>query len=176
MGREFLASLPPDFSSAVLLATRATPIAVIAQLLQAGANGVFCNSSPAMELPRAILKVLHEEIWIDPAYWKPLIAAAAWAGTPAAELCTEQEREILTWVRRGLGNKEIAEHLGISLAGVKAGLQRLFRKYAVRKRAQLVSAAAAFPSATEPGSRGPTAVARQPQAHEEEVVGKIEDR
>jgi DNA-binding NarL/FixJ family response regulator len=44
-------------------------------------------------------------------------------------------------VRRGMGNKKIASELGITEPTVKAGIQRLFRRFGAGNRAQLVAAA-----------------------------------
>jgi DNA-binding NarL/FixJ family response regulator len=55
---------------------------------------------------------------------------------------TEREDEVLALVRRGLGNKEIAKGLGISLGTVRAHLRTIFRKLDVSSRA----GAAAMPT------------------------------
>jgi len=54
---------------------------------------------------------------------------------------TERQRQILLFVRRGLTNKEIAEELGITEDGVKAHLSRLFLRYDVTNRVELLGAA-----------------------------------
>lgn len=54
---------------------------------------------------------------------------------------TVREWEVMRAVAGGLGNKEIASQYGMSLAAVKAILQRLFRKSGVRTRCQLVRVA-----------------------------------
>jgi DNA-binding CsgD family transcriptional regulator len=55
---------------------------------------------------------------------------------------TPRQREVLSRVRRGLSNREIARELGIGEDGVKAHLARLYLRYGVRNRVQLVNAAA----------------------------------
>lgn len=52
---------------------------------------------------------------------------------------TERQREVLARVRRGLSNKEIAAELGITEEGVKAHLARLYLRFGVRNRVQLVT-------------------------------------
>ena len=54
---------------------------------------------------------------------------------------TQRQHEILTHVRRGFTNKEIAEELGISEDGVKAHLSRLFLRFSVTNRVELLAAA-----------------------------------
>ena len=60
----------------------------------------------------------------------------------ARAVITERQRQILALVRRGLTNKEIAEELGITEDGVKAHLSRLFLRFAVTNRVELLAAAA----------------------------------
>jgi DNA-binding NarL/FixJ family response regulator len=54
---------------------------------------------------------------------------------------TRRQHEVLRGVFEGLTNKQIASALGVSEPAVKATLQQLFRKTAVRTRAQLVRVA-----------------------------------
>jgi DNA-binding CsgD family transcriptional regulator len=53
------------------------------------------------------------------------------------ETLTDREREITTWVMRGMTNKEIATQLNISVKTVKAHLRNIFQKLEVSRRAQL---------------------------------------
>ena len=53
---------------------------------------------------------------------------------------TAREREVLTLLADGLGNKQIAARLGISTNTVKTHLELLFDKLGVSTRAQAVAA------------------------------------
>ena len=53
---------------------------------------------------------------------------------------TAREREVLTLLADGLGNKQIAARLGISANTVKTHLELLFEKLGVSTRAQAVAA------------------------------------
>jgi ATP/maltotriose-dependent transcriptional regulator MalT len=53
---------------------------------------------------------------------------------------TKREREVLTLLADGLGNKQIAARLGISTNTVKTHLVLLFEKLGVSTRAQAVAA------------------------------------
>lgn len=55
---------------------------------------------------------------------------------------TDREREVLRLVTTGVGNREIAEGLGISLNTVKYHVANLLRKLGARTRAELAAAAA----------------------------------
>ncbi|HYV96475.1 MAG TPA: response regulator transcription factor [Gemmatimonadaceae bacterium] len=59
------------------------------------------------------------------------------SGQPA--LPTQREREILSLLADGLGNKQIAARLGISPNTVKTHLEVLFDKLAVTSRAEAVA-------------------------------------
>ncbi|CAM4128041.1 helix-turn-helix transcriptional regulator [Roseateles saccharophilus] len=54
---------------------------------------------------------------------------------------TQREREILTWLREGKSNQQIAEQLGISALTVKNHVQKILRKLGAANRAQAVAQA-----------------------------------
>ena len=57
---------------------------------------------------------------------------------------TARQREVLDLVRRGHTNREIATALDITEDGVKAHLSRLYLRYGVSNRIELLGAAAGF--------------------------------
>ena len=57
------------------------------------------------------------------------------------DFLSARELECLEWIARGLGNRQIAEVLGLSVDTVKEYIQGLFRKLNVGSRAQAVSRA-----------------------------------
>ena len=99
------------------------------------AAGTLTDASRLLE---AIRSVVSGEIWIDQPYLREFVAMAA-SHQAEEPPVSGRERRILALVSRGLTNKEIADELGISEPGVKAGMQRLFQKYGVSNRAQLVA-------------------------------------
>jgi len=54
---------------------------------------------------------------------------------------TQRQQEVLGLVRRGRTNREIAHELGITEDGVKAHLSRLFLRFGVTNRVELLAAA-----------------------------------
>jgi len=54
---------------------------------------------------------------------------------------TQREREILSWLREGKSNQQIAEQLGISALTVKNHVQKILRKLGAANRAQAVAKA-----------------------------------
>lgn len=51
---------------------------------------------------------------------------------------TSREKEIVALVKKGLGNKEIGSHLGISLNTVKVHLSHIFKKKNLNSRIELI--------------------------------------
>ena len=60
--------------------------------------------------------------------------------TAAEDGLTPRQRDVVTLVRRGLSNAEVAGELGITEDGVKAHLSRLFLRYDVSNRVALLAA------------------------------------
>ena len=63
---------------------------------------------------------------------------------------TERQRMVVAHVRQGYSNREIGEKLGISEEGVKAHLSRLYLRYGVTNRVELITTVdetAGYPSA-----------------------------
>jgi len=153
--RDFFDLLPPGSSFPVLLVTAATGYTEVARLMRRGARGVFSKSSGVEVLPDAIRAVVSGEVWIDRAYLDLFIDAAAAdeAEGRSQPLPSLREQDILALVAGGLSNKQIADSLGISEVGVKAGLQRLFRKFGVGNRAQLLAVASGLVISPRDGQR-----------------------
>src|SRR3984893_12237844 len=109
------------------------------EAVRRGVSGIFLkHNSPAL-LSEVIRKVMSGEAWLDQRQMQILAQAAAPVDPqPARRPLTDREHEVLRGVFEGLGNKEIAAHLGVSESSVKASLSNLFQKTGVRTRSQLV--------------------------------------
>ena len=70
----------------------------------------------------------------------PNVATRLAEFTPRADL-TARETEVLQYVAKGLGNKEIAQAIGRSSETVKAHLESIFRKLEANDRAHAVTIA-----------------------------------
>ena len=102
-------------------------------------------------------------IAIDPRVWTRVAAQIDLAlksdrltspagGRPSSEsTLTRQQQRVLAAICEGFGNRDIAACLGISEGAVKATVQQLFRRFAVRRRVQLVRLVLSTP-AMVPGS------------------------
>jgi two-component system, NarL family, response regulator LiaR len=130
-------------STAVLILTAHEDERYILGLLEAGAAGYLLKSSRAGELVGAIRAVSAGESVLLPAVTARLLARAAssgegFAGARNGEQLTERELEILRLAARGMGNKEIAKQLALSVPTVKAHLVNIFNKMAVGSRTEAV--------------------------------------
>ncbi|MBP6900097.1 MAG: hypothetical protein KBC73_08420 [Burkholderiaceae bacterium] len=76
-------------------------------------------------------------------------------GTRTALAITARERQILSWVRNGRSNQQIAEALGISPLTVKNHVQKILRKLGASNRAQAVAQALAQGLIAQGGLGGP---------------------
>jgi DNA-binding NarL/FixJ family response regulator len=123
-----------------------------AELLAVGAAGYFNTTQPPGYLPKAVLVVSQGKMW------GPREAVALMAQrtieraqrTPKPHTILEtgeisgvhhEELLILKYLHEGLANKEIASRLGLAEVTVKAKLGRLYKKFGVNTRLQLLSAA-----------------------------------
>jgi DNA-binding NarL/FixJ family response regulator len=111
------------------------PVTQAPAALRAGARAVLRRDASPAELVAAIeavaagLVVLHPQAVPRPPAPSP----------SAAEPLTRREREILTLLADGLGNKVIAARLGISDHTVKAHVGAIFDKLHVGTRAEAVA-------------------------------------
>lgn len=112
--------------------------------LSAGASGFLLKDAEPDEIVSAIRVVAGGDALIQPSITRRLIetfvASRPLAGAGAADLSglTDREREILTFVARGMSNDQIGERLFISPATVKTHLARVMAKLDAHDRAQLV--------------------------------------
>ncbi len=112
--------------------------------LSAGASGFLLKDAEPDEIVSAIHVVAAGDALIQPSITRRLIetfvASRPPAGAGASDLSslTDREREILTFVARGMSNDQIGERLFISPATVKTHLARVMAKLDAHDRAQLV--------------------------------------
>ena len=126
----------------VLVVTAGIQPEKAADLMHAGISGVFLKRDSATSLVHSIRDVMAGKISFEQELFQNAVAKAA-PNHPSSptERFTRRERQVLSYVFEGFGNKEIAGQLGVSESSVKATLQQLFAKTGVRTRSQLVRVA-----------------------------------
>ena len=120
----------------------------IVDALRAGASGFLIKDTEPVELVRAVRVVAAGDSLLSPSVTRRLIgefvdnrSGPSVTPSPALDLLTEREREVLALVGRGLSNDEIAAQLFISVATARTHVSRAMTKLHARDRAQLVVAA-----------------------------------
>jgi DNA-binding NarL/FixJ family response regulator len=119
----------------VLVLTSYSDAERIVGALDAGALGYLLKDAEPDEVLRGIRAVARGESPINPRAARELLGARRTSSPAAAEL-TPREREVLSLVRQGLANKQIARRLGISERTVKAHLTSTFQRIGVVDRTQ----------------------------------------
>jgi len=129
-------------SCGVLVHGEADNLELIAKLYAAGARGYFTLSTPPGQLSKAV-KIVSEG-----KFWGPREAMALLAQQVLDEQVNgkeeefdAQERQLLELLNEGLGNKEIGQRLGLAEPTIKARFNRLYKRFGVTSRLQLLSAA-----------------------------------
>ncbi|WP_432147246.1 response regulator transcription factor [Streptomyces sp. bgisy029] len=144
--RELLAlDRPPR----VIVLTAFDSDALVLDALRAGALGFVLKHTPPDRIIDAVRTVANGEPALSPQATTRLIAAATAADSPAVggavreaarkrlSVLTRRELDTARAIAEGLGNPEIAERLGITVATVKAHTGSLFRKLEVDNRVRI---------------------------------------
>jgi DNA-binding NarL/FixJ family response regulator len=139
-GLVYMRSQYPGVPVVVVSATEEP--AVIRRALDLGASGFIPKSSSIEQMQHAVESVLDGDIW-----WPPGLDRDAIGDHEATELArqlatlTPQQVRVLMLLREGLLNKQIAYHLGVSEATIKAHVSAILQKLNVESRTQAVIAA-----------------------------------
>jgi DNA-binding NarL/FixJ family response regulator len=135
----------PDPPAVVVLTTFDADELVM-RALQAGAAGFLLKDTPPAEIVRAIERVHAGDAMLSPAVTRRLISLVAGDGEGAersrearARLdgLSEHEHEVAMAVGQGQANAEIAQHLHMSVATVKAHVSKVMIKLKVENRVQI---------------------------------------
>ena len=116
----------------------------IVDALRAGASGFLIKDTEPVELVRAVKVVAAGDSLLSPGVTRRLIgefvhrSGVSGPASPALDVLTDREREVLALVGRGLSNEEIGAELYISVATARTHVSRAMTKLHARDRAQLV--------------------------------------
>jgi DNA-binding NarL/FixJ family response regulator len=107
--------------------------------LRSGADGYLLKTATGGELVEALLRVCAGETVITDAVVPGLVEQLRDPLGPVE--VTPREREVLDLVARGLGNRDIAGQLAVSMRTAQKHVENLFRKLRVHDREGLVTEA-----------------------------------
>ncbi|MGH3506878.1 MAG: response regulator [Nocardioidaceae bacterium] len=125
-----------DTGSEVVVLTSFSDSERIVAALDAGAVGYLLKDTEPEHLVEGVRAAARGESPLHPKAARQLLAARSSRGAAGAADLTPREREVLTLVRQGLANKQIARRLGISERTVKAHLTSTFQRIGVVDRTQ----------------------------------------
>ena len=135
-----LLGLPADFAInkklKILLIDNGSPLVntQIPELLSRGVVGILPPGTDSILLKKAIKAVSVGELWIDRKTLRNILS-----NEPSMAIVdfTKQEEKIVSLIRQGYRNKEIAQKLNISEQTVKSHCNNIYRKAGVSDRLQL---------------------------------------
>lgn len=112
--------------------------------LAAGANGYVLKDANYAELTTAIIAVLNDKTYLDPAASDKVVQHYLYhtkkEGTePVSHTLTTRELEILKLIAEAYTNKKIAEYLNISIKTVEKHRANLMRKLNLHSAAELTT-------------------------------------
>ena len=121
----------------------------VAQALRAGAAGYLLKDAVAAELELAVTAVARGETYLSPVVSKHVIAdylrrvgereaSGGGGATPASELLTPRQREILQLIAEGRSTKEIASTLHLSVKTIETHRTQLMARLDIHDVAGLV--------------------------------------
>lgn len=127
----------------------------VLRAIQGGAVGYLLKNGDDMELELALRCMERGGAPIDPIIARRILRlmaaapthtapSAGTAAAPPAEAPTEREMEVLRLVAQGQSNREIAQHLFLSINTVECHAKNIYRKLAVRSRGAAVHSARAL--------------------------------
>jgi len=133
-GFDVLAELRPlETAPLVIVLTWHTEPSYAARAIAAGAHGYLTKSVEPDQLMAAIRAVSRGEQVIPPGIEQLL---ASGDGHPASAL-TAREQQVMEMLARGLTNREIAEHLEISIKTVDTHRGHVLKKLGLRNNSEL---------------------------------------
>lgn len=128
----------PELPVAVISANES--IDVVAQVMGLGAEGFIPKSSPTKEIASAIVAIKDGENWVPPAMKEELQNV----DEELAQLLkrfrelTPKQIQVLSFLRAGLMNKQIAHEMNVTEATIKAHTSAILRKLEINTRTQAV--------------------------------------
>jgi DNA-binding NarL/FixJ family response regulator len=129
----------PDTPIVMLTASDEDEILFLA--LESGADGYLLKRTKPADLRAALLDVLNGGAPMTSEIARHVVASfrRKSGGLDESVSLTVREEETLVLLTKGFANKEIADHLGLSIETVRSHLKNIYRKMHVRSRAEAVA-------------------------------------
>jgi DNA-binding NarL/FixJ family response regulator len=110
----------------------------IFQALRAGACGYLLKRAQPEKIIAAVKEAKDGGVPMTPEIARKVIGQFRHQTTTAAQVenLSDREKEVLEFVMHGLGNKAIADRLGVTVAAVKWHLQHIYEKLHVHSRTE----------------------------------------
>ncbi|HUF46452.1 MAG TPA: response regulator transcription factor [Vicinamibacterales bacterium] len=114
----------------------------VARAVKAGADAYLLKDSAVQDLVAAVDEVAAGRSYFSPAVQRQMAGLLRGSEAPArSQSLTEREREVLTWLARGLSSREVARELDISVRTVETHRANLMHKLGVKSVAVLIQVA-----------------------------------
>jgi two-component system response regulator NreC len=129
----------PDLS--ILILTLHEDEALLKEAIKAGASGYILKRAAESELISAIQVILRGDMYVDTSMLRLLLGdskPASPQNTTPAEILTPRETEILKLIVEGYTNRQIGEHLNISIRTVEGHRANISDKLGLHSRLELV--------------------------------------
>ena len=128
----------PDLPIAVVSASEG--VEVVAQVMSLGAQGFIPKSTPTKEMADAIMKITQGETWVPESMQAELDAVNEELATLLQRFreLTPKQIQVLSFLRAGLMNKQIAHEMNVTEATIKAHISAILRKLEINTRTQAV--------------------------------------
>ncbi|MCW8929126.1 MAG: response regulator transcription factor [Gammaproteobacteria bacterium] len=118
-------------------------------VIRSGANGYINSNMSTKHLLQAIKYINEGNMWVerhileqlaqDALQMENILEQIAMEKTRMiSDLLTKREAQVFQWILKGLSTKEIAEQIYLSEQSVKLHLGKLFKKFDVTNRPQLI--------------------------------------
>jgi two-component system response regulator NreC len=136
-----LKKLMPDI--AILVLTMHDDDEYLFRAIHAGASGYILKNAPHEELLSAINSLSLGNAYLYPTATKRLMSEYLeklkhGENKDIYDTLSEREKEVLGWIAKGYANREIAEHLIISVKTVETHKSNLMDKLGLKTRPELV--------------------------------------
>ncbi len=130
-------------TTAVLMLTAYDDDRYVLGLLEAGAAGYLLKSARIRDVVEAIRTIRMGESVLHPSIIAKLLAHTGQTGKESAKprrehLLSAREMQVMRLVAKGMSNKDIAVHLGLTVRTVKAHLSNIFVKLDVASRTEAI--------------------------------------